>query len=430
MTTDEQPIIRQLQEARRRLDLMRVAGDELARVSSLSQKLQNILRLLHEQFFINYSMILLPDEEGKFLVVHCSHGYEDNRKGFKIEMGMGIAGLAASKKMPINITGLERKRKYVLRTAEPPAQPSATLPGLAEPESQIAIPLVVNEELVAVLLAESYNVCVFSREDEAFLITLSQSIAVSIQNARLFDSMEAMIARRTAELQKSNETKNRLFSLISHDLRGPITSFHNLALLVSSYNKKNEKEKIEQLSQRVDQSVHRLNSLLDNLLNWALAQTGTLQCRPEKLLLADVVQEVMDLFTDQALQKEIRVRVENETGLFVLADLNMLRAILRNIVANALKYTTRGKEIHIRNFKKDNRVHILVRDEGIGISQERLPMIFEPDERKSTEGTEKEKGTGLGLMVAKEFVRMNNGTITLISQPGQGTVAEIILPAT
>src|SRR6476620_5044184 len=117
MATDEQSIIRQLHEARRRLDLMRVVGDELARLSSLSQKLQNILHLLHVQFFINYSMVLIPDEEGNHLVVQCSHGYENDKTGCRIEMGMGIAGLAASKKMPINITGLERKRKYVLRTA-------------------------------------------------------------------------------------------------------------------------------------------------------------------------------------------------------------------------------------------------------------------------------------------------------------------------
>lgn len=117
------------------------------------------------------------------------------------------------------------------------------------------------------LLAESYNISVFSKEDELFLITLSQSIAVSIQNSIWFYNMENMIAKRTEELERSNKTKDRLFSLISHDLRGPITSFHNIARLVNHCNRQNEKEKTEQLSQRIDQSFDKLNTLLDNLLN-------------------------------------------------------------------------------------------------------------------------------------------------------------------
>src|SRR4051812_8997721 len=152
MTTNNHQLHQQLAEAKRRLDLMRTVGFELNKVSTLSAKLQTILFILQDQFYINYSMILLPDEEAKKLVVQCSYGYDQDKSGFEVPMGVGIIGLAAQKKMVINITGLERKRKYVFTSVALPAQPSAALPGLAAPESQIAIPLIANDELIAVLL--------------------------------------------------------------------------------------------------------------------------------------------------------------------------------------------------------------------------------------------------------------------------------------
>jgi signal transduction histidine kinase len=427
-TADYQQLLQQLNESKRRLDLMRIVGFELNRVSTLSAKLQHILSILHDQFYINYSMLLLPNQEGNKLAVHCSYGYEEDKTGFEVPMGTGIIGLAAQKRLPINITGLERKRKYVFTTTALPAQPSAVLPGLTEPESQIAIPMVANDALVAVLLAESYNVCVFSKEDEAFLITLSQSIAVSIQNSLLFDTMESLIAQRTEELQKSNETKNRLFSLISHDLRGPITSFHNIARLVSYYNKQNEREKIDRLSQRIDQSVNKLNTLLDNLLNWSLTQTEGIQCRPQTLSLTSLLNEVIDVLKEYMLLKEITVSTDYAPDIYVSADYNMLMAVFRNLLSNALKYTPRGKFVAIRTSLHDGKVLIEIADNGVGISADKLTTIFEPSEKKSTPGTEQEKGTGLGLLVVKEFVSLNGGTITMESQPEQGTTVQIRFP--
>ena len=426
--TDHQQLLQQLNESKRKLDLMRTVALELNKVATLDTRLQNILSMLYDQFSINYSMILLPDEENKKLVVKCSYGYKEDKNGFEVLMGAGIIGLAAQRKIPINITGLERKRKYVQTTSALTAQASAILPGLKEPESQIAIPLVSNNELVAVLLAESYNVCVFNKEDEAFLVTLAQSIAVSIQNARLFDEMETIIAKRTEELQQSNETKNRLFSLISHDLRGPITSFHNIARLVSHYNKQNEREKIDRLSQRIDQSVYKLNMLMDNLLNWALTQTGTLQCYPQQLVLTSLLDEVIDLFREHIQLKEINIITEYRPEIIVSADHNMLSAILRNLLSNALKFSPRGKNILIRTSVKNSKAVIEIIDEGMGIPANKLSTIFEPSEQKSTVGTEQEKGTGLGLLVVKEFVLLNRGVIDIESKVQTGTTVRLLFP--
>ncbi len=419
----------QLAEAKRKMDLLREVAFELNKVLGLKDKLHNILRILHRQFHISYSMMLLPDEEGKTLSVKCSYGYEQDNSGFEVAIGTGVAGLAALRKIPINITGIRRKRQYLAASTARVQQALPALPGLANPESQIAIPLIANNELVAVLLAESYNISVFSKDDEAFLITLSQSIAVSVQNALLFDTMEGIIEKRTEELRRSNETKDRLFSVISHDLRGPITSFHNIAKLVSHYNRQNEREKIDQLSQRIDQSVDKLNTLLDNLLNWALTQTREIQYRPANLSVNALLHEVLEVYADQLLLKEIAVRCSFDGCLQVHGDYNMLTSVFRNLLSNAIKYTPRGGAITIDAHSSEGWVNLVFSDTGIGIAADKLPCLFEAHEKKSTRGTENEKGTGLGLLVVHEFIARHGGSIAIQSRAGEGTTATVRLRA-
>lgn len=419
----------QLAEVKRKNELMRTVGTELNKVLGLTEKLDNILRILHQQFYINYSMILLPDEFANTLVVKSSYGYGEPFIGHCLPIGTGIAGIAALRRMPINITGIRRKRRYIALNANLEADNQPKIPGLTDPESQIAIPLVSNNELVAVLMAESYNLSVFSREDEAFLVTLSQAIAVSIQNSLLFNNMENVIAKRTEELRKSNETKNRLFSLISHDLRGPITSFHNIARLVSRYNRQNEREKIDLLSQKIDLSVNRLNTLLNNLLNWALTQTNELQCKFEHVNIYALLQEVVNLYSDELLHKEISLSIRCHEKAVAVGDYNMLTAVMRNLLSNAIKYTPRKGTIALNAEPGGDKLHIFIKDSGIGIEEEKLSCIFEPDEKKSSTGTEGETGTGLGLLVVKQFITMQKGMISIKSKPGNGTIAQVTLPA-
>lgn len=426
-TIDTQALLQQVNESKRKIELIRTVTFEINKVLNLTDKLNNILTLLHEHFFINYSMILLLDTQQENLVVQSSYGYEQNNYGFTIPMGTGIIGLAAQKKLPINITGIRRKRDYLSATNIKKAE--TTGPGLPDPESQIAIPLVANNELVAVLLAESYNVSVFSKDDEAFLITLSQAIAVSIQNSMLFDRMEALIAKRTEELQRSNNTKDRLFSVISHDLRGPITSFYNIARLVNHYNRQNEREKIEQLSNRIDQSVDKLNTLLDNLLNWALTQTKELKPRPEHIDMVTLLNDVKHIFDENLEVKSIALELKCSDGVFAFADYNLLATVIRNLVSNAIKYTSRGGKIVLHTFSEEHYTVVEIEDNGVGIPPDKLSAIFLPHEKKNSPGTENEKGTGLGLLVAYEFMQLNNGSIQIKSVLNEGTRVTIKIPA-
>jgi signal transduction histidine kinase len=422
-------LAKQLEESRRRIDLIRNVTLELNAISNLSDKLSNILKILHDQFGINYSLVAMPDRQQKKLVIKARYGYGQTKSNDTVDVSAGIIGLAALNKRPINITGLRRKKQYMRTALAGTTGNEQTSPGLEDPESQIAIPLIANDELVAVLLAESYNTSVFSRDDESFLITLSQSIAVSIQNAMLFDNMEEIIAERTAALQKSNQTKDQLFSIISHDLRGPVTSFHNISKLIHHYNRKGEKDKIDILFSRIDRSVDRLNHLLDNLLNWALTQRNEISCTIQPIDLVQLLKEVMSIYEEQILSKDLKVTITGPDTAFAAGDYNTLSTVFRNVFSNALKYTPRDGRIHIAIHTEDIYTVVTCTDTGIGMAQEKLAALFELTGARSTQGTENEKGTGLGLLVAKEFMQLNKGDIQITSLAGHGTTVTIKLPS-
>ena len=154
-------------------------------------------------------------------------------------------------------------------------------------------------------MAESRNFCVYDQSDENFLITLAQPLAVSIQNSMLYDSMENKIKERTAELQHLNNTKDKFFSIISHDLRGPVTSFQSLARLFSYYNQEGQSDKIEELCSKVEQFVDTLNHLLDNLLDWSLSHTNGIQCSFETISLREFIQTIVDIYLPNITAKQI-----------------------------------------------------------------------------------------------------------------------------
>jgi signal transduction histidine kinase len=418
----------QLNESKRRIDLIRSLTFELNKILPLSEKLYSILKTLNEQFGISYCMILLADNASQMLAVKASYGYEHDNSNFEVAFGESIAGIAAVRRRAINITGIQRKRHYLNLMGTSTPTTAKKFPGLADPQSQIAIPLLANDELVAVLVVESYQSSVFNKDDEDFLITISQAIAVSIQNAILFDNMEAMIARRTSELEKSNFTKDRLFSIISHDLRGPVTSFHNIAKLINHYHKLGETEKIERLSMRIDHSVNKLNHLLDNLLHWSLTQTNEIRCSIDKVNMLLLLQEVIDTYQESVTAKELVLTTVFDSPVEVAGDYPTLSTVFRNILSNAIKYTPRGGAIHIEAILQDSQVLIKLTDSGIGIPDEKLLSIFNLDDRKSTQGTENEKGTGLGLIVAKEFVALNKGMLHITSSVDKGTTVAVFLP--
>ena len=429
MDNETEKLSAQLEDSQRKIQIMFAVSSELNKFLTLQEKLHGILKILDEQFGLKHSMILLPDKAQEKLTVFASHGYSEDISGQHVPFGQGLIGLAALRKRKINITGIRRKQYYVSIASPETGSRENVLPGLENAESQVAIPLLSNNELVAVLMAESENFCVFSRDDEDFLVTLAQPMGVSILNSMLFDNMEEKIRDRTAELQKLAQTKEKFFSIISHDLRSPVTSFHGISKMFRYYNERGDTTKIDELCSKVDYSINKLNDLLDNLLNWSLQQTNGIACHFERVQLRHFINDVAEIYNDSIAAKSMTIDIAVDDHIFIWGDYQTLATIFRNLLSNAIKFTSRGGKISISAKVKDISVVIYLEDNGVGIDNENLRSIFEIKERRTTPGTEKEKGTGLGLILVKEFIQLNKGTISIESEAKKGTRILITLPA-
>lgn len=419
----------QLETLQRKMNIISKVSFELNKLVSLPEKLNTILDILDDQFSLSNSMILVPDPDQQHLTVVACHGYAEDQTGKTVPFGQGIVGLAAARRKHINLTGIRRKRHYMAKVSHEGELNFVKPLGLADAESQVAIPLVANAQLVALLMAESRDFCVFSKEDENFLITLAQPLAVSIQNSMLYDSMEEKIRERTAELHHLNETKNKFFSIISHDLRGPVTSFQSLTRLFSHYHKLGQTDKIDSLCSKVDQSADNLNHLLENLLDWSLSQTNGIQCIFERIPLLSFFQQIASLYKESLAAKEITFTLSMEESIALRADQHTLATAFRNLLSNAIKFTPRGGAIAVDATRKNDQVIVRLRDTGVGIDKEKLCALFALSGQRSTCGTEKEKGTGLGLILVKEFTELNQGTVTVDSETGTGTCFTLVFPA-
>lgn len=238
---------------------------------------------------------------------------------------------------------------------------------------------------------------------------------------------KSQIETQNSQLQTLNENKDRLFSIIAHDIRSPITALDSVGQQISYYLKKNDTKKLAILTDGIESTAKNLTSLLDNLLNWALLQKGSLPYHPEHIKVKEIVQENVDLYKEVAIIKSISLHNETNDTISVYADNSALSTILRNLINNAIKYTPSGGQIFISCEQKKKQVHIKVRDTGLGMETEKLNLLFTMRSKKKR-GTAGEKGTGLGLLLCQDLVKMNKGSIKVTSELGKGTQFVVILP--
>ena len=245
-----------------------------------------------------------------------------------------------------------------------------------------------------------------------------------------------MVDERTAELKESekqlkeaNATKDEFFSIIAHDLKSPFMSLLGFSDVIREDYKKMERDDIKIFADSMYKSVRGTYRLIENLLDWSRFQTGKMDCIILNLNINDLTTQVLELYRDITFEKNITINNNIENDIYILADDYMVKTMLRNLIANAIKFTDSNGNITLSSNDVDDKVEISVTDTGTGISEEDLKKLFISGRKFSTTGLRGETGTGLGLMLCKEFVEKNNGSISVKSTIGKGSVFTITFPA-
>ncbi len=229
------------------------------------------------------------------------------------------------------------------------------------------------------------------------------------------------------EIQKINFTKDKIFSIISHDLRSPIGSLKSVLELLHKGHL--SEEEFKRSTAGLAKQVEQLKNSLDELLTWSRAQLHGITPEPEVIQLKQLVSEVVSVNRLAARNKTLIVTTNISSEATVYCDPNMLRSILTNLITNAIKFTPVGGAISIVSNKRGEFYEICIEDTGLGIPKENLKKILDPLIHFTTRGTNNEKGTGLGLVMCREFVEKNKGKLEVESEDGKGSLFKIILPA-
>lgn len=226
-------------------------------------------------------------------------------------------------------------------------------------------------------------------------------------------------------LRELDQMKTKLFSVISHDLRGPIT---NLQSLLGLFTKKlMTADEFIVLSDKLKTNLNVTQRTLENLLNWALSQMDGIRTEKKKIEITSSIEEACRLLEEAAARKNVLLDKQLNEPLFVWADANQLQLILRNLIHNAIKFSTLDNRIHIRAFRENNHCQVTIKDSGIGMTREEIDTVIGSREHFSKAGTQEEKGTGLGLLLCKEFIARNGGDLTIKSTIGSGTEVSFTL---
>jgi signal transduction histidine kinase len=241
-------------------------------------------------------------------------------------------------------------------------------------------------------------------------------------------ALEASIRSSENSMRELNLTKDKFFSIISHDLKNPISTFLGLSeVLYSNYEDLSEKEK-KTFSKVINDSAKKLYQLIDNLLQWSRIQTGRIECVPESYNIYDIVENIIGLFELQINSKQLIVVNGLEKSQEILLDMNMINTVFRNLISNSIKFSDNNKNIFIVSTKNDTEIIISVQDFGTGMDEQTMANIFKIDKIQSKTGTDGESGTGIGLIICKEFIELHGGKIWVDSKEGFGTTFYFTLP--
>ena len=244
-----------------------------------------------------------------------------------------------------------------------------------------------------------------------------------------YDKERSKVEQNAVELKSLNATKDKFFSIISHDLRNPLSNLLGLSRQLRTNIDKYSSEEILERVTLIEESSKRGYELLENLLEWSMSQTGNIQFNPIELNLLNVIDECVLVLENQITIKKINLINEVDKESIIRADYNMVKIVLRNLLTNAVKYShPGGKVIIMSDLNEKKEVVISIIDQGVGIPKEEAEKLFKINTKYSTPGTIDESGTGLGLILCKEFIQKHNGEIWVESELNIGSSFNFSLP--
>ncbi len=238
---------------------------------------------------------------------------------------------------------------------------------------------------------------------------------------------EEEIIKAKARLEELNATKDKFFSIIAHDLRNPFNYVLGTTDFLYNNLEAIQNNRLKDFMKELNNSAKLVFSLLENLLHWSRTQTGRIELKPQNFVLVELVVNNIYLNKQNAETKKINISYDVPKDITVYADYNMVNTVLRNLISNAVKYSNEGGDVSISSNKTESEVIVTVRDTGIGMTESEIESLFQIG-TISKQGTSKEQGTGLGLILCKEFVNLNGGKISVESKQGKGSGFIFTLP--
>lgn len=235
------------------------------------------------------------------------------------------------------------------------------------------------------------------------------------------DKFQDHIIALNQKVMKDSVEKDKFFSIISHDLMNPFNALLGFSNILKDAVKENDQKEIEECSTIVHQSATRISDLLQNLLVWSRMHNGKIQFSPKSARIEELISNTMMVLSPIAQNKQIKLDWSVDGDITAKLDTNMVGSVLQNLVTNAIKFTEKGGEVRVSAFLESENLNIEVADTGVGMTDERIQKLFRLDKTASSRGTDDEVGTGLGLIISKEFVEMHRGKIWVESTLGKGS---------
>ncbi len=262
----------------------------------------------------------------------------------------------------------------------------------------------------------------FNENDAKIATSFAKLISIVLLNSKNLEALK----NREQQLEKLNSDKDKFISILAHDLKNPFNALLGFTNMILTNIKEYDIQEIESLVEILNQTSKNTYNLLLDLLLWAQSQSGNLPFEPIYLLFKDVYNEVVAPFKNNP--KNISITYIDEAQIKVIADINMLKTILRNLISNAIKFTNNNGEIKVIAEQNSNNITITVSDNGVGIENNIISKLWDVSEKYSSKGTAGEKGSGLGLSLCKEFVEKHGGKIWVESEVGKGSDFKFTLP--